>query len=186
MPPRLPRISFFQFTVQLHKFWQKFCAVASRNMRVFIFCDSSCGSSVAVIQCIFISRHFMCDKKSHAVFVVSANDMLAVLIVKVSKKWMNGLVVDFDENAFLRNNLWSASILHRVSSSTYLMFVHGTAMRLLAVKVYTDHSTRYHQLFFGKRCCLTRQKFSSVFNKRTITQHSCTCYLLLYTLLVFL
>jgi len=45
VPPRLPTIYFFQFTLELHKVRQQLCAVASPN--IFVFCDSNCGSSVA-------------------------------------------------------------------------------------------------------------------------------------------
>ena len=43
--PRLTTIYFcFQLTLELHKVWQRPCAVASINI---VFCYSSCGSSVA-------------------------------------------------------------------------------------------------------------------------------------------
>jgi len=38
LPLRLPTIRFFQLTLQLHKVWQRLCAVASPN--IFVFCDS--------------------------------------------------------------------------------------------------------------------------------------------------
>ena len=67
----------------MHEFWQHLCSVASPNIHVFVFCDSSCGSSVAAtwsllwspyvigrpyifFHCI-ISSDFMCDKKIHVV-----------------------------------------------------------------------------------------------------------------------
>jgi len=56
---------FFQFTLQLHKFSQQLCAVASPNTRVLILCNSSCGSSVAASVHHFVS--FYVRQKFHVV-----------------------------------------------------------------------------------------------------------------------
>jgi len=48
---RLP-IKFSQLTRELHKVWQRLCAVASWN--ILVFCNSSCGSSVAATRTLFI------------------------------------------------------------------------------------------------------------------------------------
>ena len=39
------------YLLELHKVWQRLCAVASPN--IFVFCDSSCGSSVAATWTLF-------------------------------------------------------------------------------------------------------------------------------------
>jgi len=53
--PRAPldfqQYIFFRFTLKLHKLWQRLCVVASPN--IFVFCDSSCGSSVAATWTLF-------------------------------------------------------------------------------------------------------------------------------------
>ena len=41
----------FSVTLQLHRLWQRLCAVTSPN--VFVFCGRSCGSSVAATWTVF-------------------------------------------------------------------------------------------------------------------------------------
>jgi len=47
--PRLQQFNFFQLTLEMHKVWQRLCAIASPNN--FVFCNSSCGSSVIMGTC---------------------------------------------------------------------------------------------------------------------------------------
>ena len=73
-PTRLPTIYFFQLTLELHRVWQRLCAVVSRN----ISCSATAAAVVQsrqhkLVQCV-ISRHFMCDKKFHVVLCPLAPD----------------------------------------------------------------------------------------------------------------
>jgi len=55
---------FFQFILELHKVRQQLCAVACPN--IFVFCDSSCGSSVAATRTLFsvLFRVILCATES--------------------------------------------------------------------------------------------------------------------------
>jgi len=99
---------------------QRLCAVASPNM--FVFYDSSCGSSVAATRTSFSVRAILCATKSFVNFC-------APLCIRSWRRHRGRLVVS--QAQFTRYNLLSNQLLNRTDNRLYRigLYKHSTGCK---------------------------------------------------------
>jgi len=100
VPLDFQQFVFFLLTLELHRVWQRLCVVACPN--ILVFCDSSCGSSVAAAYepcsvCYVVS--FYVRQKISSSFVLLAPDPGEPLPMHQRLSWIDTdsdvLLIDF-------------------------------------------------------------------------------------------
>ena len=85
---------FCQLTLELHKVWHRLCVVSRPNM--FVFCDSSCGSSVAATWTLFSVLFRVCATNKFQVVLCPSHQILST--PQNHKRWRNTCSLLFSEH----------------------------------------------------------------------------------------